>query len=81
LVRAGECGIQRAFTPIGHRAWMIGVEDPMQMLELLTVSHVVWGLAVIVAGMIVATSVRYIPNTKVGILEKRASLRGSVRSG
>jgi uncharacterized membrane protein YqiK len=53
----------------------------MAYLEGLSLATIVWTLVVIAVVTLVVQSIRYIPNTRVGILEKRISVRGSIESG
>jgi uncharacterized membrane protein YqiK len=52
-----------------------------QLVGIGSFSTLAWIVALAVTVTIVVQSVRYIPNTRVGILEKRFSVRGSVVSG
>jgi len=50
-------------------------------LPALTVENLVLDALLLVVLILIVKSFRYIPNNRIGILEKRISHRGSVRQG
>ena len=53
----------------------------MGQFEFLSLSSVLEVVAVFLVVVVIVQSIRFIPNTRVGILERRFSPRGSVTSG
>jgi len=53
----------------------------MSLLPALSTQYVAIGLIILVTAYLLALTFRYIPNTRVGIVEKLISGKGSVRSG
>src|SRR4030095_3054499 len=54
---------------------------PMAILEPVSLTTVGWMALAVLVITVFLQSVRFIPNTRVGIVEKRFSPRGSVESG
>ena len=52
----------------------------MWLVEAFLAHWIVYSLAIIV-GLLLLSGIRYIPNTRVGLVEKRTSRKGSVTTG
>ena len=53
----------------------------MQIFEAISLTTIGWIALAVLIITVFLQSVRYIPNNRVGIVEKRCSRRGSVKSG